>query len=115
MPNSRPSFKDLKSAVEFIAHALETRHYEPVADACVEDRPMPSGSPPARDYRLRAIEALASRHAGGSIRALYAGQEFPDQATTFKLGGHDRELGHVHVDFVHAEVGWQLKDIWVCR
>jgi hypothetical protein len=115
MPNSSPSFKDLKGAVEFIAIALETRHYEAVADACVDERPRPSGLPSARDYRLSAIEALASRHTGASLRSLYGRREFPDQATTFKLGGHDRELGHVHMDFVRAEVGWQLKEIWVCR
>jgi hypothetical protein len=84
MPEPRPSFGDLRGAVEFLARALETRHYEPVADACEDEGPISPGLPSEREYRLSAVKALATRHTGDSFRALYAGREFPDQATAVK-------------------------------
>jgi len=51
----------------------------------------------------------------GPFRQLYAAREFPAAGGSFKLGGHMRELGHVHIDFVRVAGGWALDDIWKCR
>ena len=112
---SKPAFLDLSVAVDFIARALESDDYDTLADACVEERPAAPGLPTPREHRLRAIKVLAERHRGGSLRSLYTGRVFPAQDTCLKLGGHDRELGHVHIDFARSELGWRLIDIWICR
>ncbi len=114
MADPKPSFPDLGAAVEFIARALETGDHDALADACV-DAGEAAGPREARAYRHRAIESLAGRHTGHSLRALYAGRAFPANATTLKLGGHGRELGHVHIDFARSEATWELENIWICR
>jgi hypothetical protein len=113
--NPKPSFTDLDAAIEFAARALDARDCGIVADACVADQPDAVGLPTRREYRVRAIESLAARHAASSLRSRYAGRTFPANEATFELGGHESELGHVHVDFVRGEDGWQFKEIWICR
>jgi hypothetical protein len=118
MNDPKPAFIDLSAAVEFIAQALDTDDHERLADACVEEfewREDIPGLPMRREYRLREIALLADRHKRSSLRLLYAGRSFPSQDERFKLGGHGKELGHLHIDFVRSELGWQLENIWQCR
>ena len=115
MTTHKPSFVELSVAVDFIASALETGNHGVLADACIDARDTVSGLPTEREYRLDAINALAERHTGTSLRALYVGRVFPAREMRLKLGGHAQELGHVHVDFVRSESGWQFENIWLCR
>jgi hypothetical protein len=110
-----PSFTELSDAVDFIARALEVGDHGPLAEACVTREVDAPGLPTRREYRLRAIELLLGVHREKPLRALYAGRAFPPQGSRFKLGGHARELGHLHVDFVREGPGWQLENIWLCR
>jgi hypothetical protein len=66
-------------------------------------------------FATLVFPALCARHRRGCLRALYAGRVFPDAALSYKLGGHDSELGNVHVDFVRRPEGWVLQRIWVCQ
>ena len=62
------------------------------------------------------VEMLLNEHRRtGAFTKLYADRHFPSTASTFKLGGHASELGHIHIDFVRDAEGWRLKDIWNCR
>ena len=126
MNDIKPSFVDLSVAVDFIVSALATGDHGALADACTasaletDDGPLDeacvkAGLQTPREHRLEAIKALADRHAATSLRSLYVGRVFPARATRLKLGGHAQELGHVHVDFVRSESGWQLENIWQCR
>ena len=113
------TFATLADAVAFLADNLDNADVEAIAAQCTDsrldtDRPA-SVLPPKRDYRVRAIQGLAARHAERSLRSRYLGREFPSDASHFKLGGHGQELGHIHIDFLLSDTGWQLKEIWVCR
>ena len=58
---------------------------------------------------------LKERERTGPFSKLYANRQFPEAATTFKLGGHASELGHIHIDFIREGAAWKLKDVWNCR
>ena len=116
----QPQFRELHSAVGFLATMLEHRRFGELADACLQatdlDDAMLQGSLQSkRNYRLRAISALAEKHAAADLRNVYAGHEFPTSESQFKLGGHDAELGHVHIDFQRTSGRWVLREIWICR
>ena len=113
------AFQQLGDAVEFLADNLEKHNYEAIADHCIaalrDDEYVSVDLPSARDYRLAAIKALSDRHAEHSLRFLYERREFPADRQEFKLGGHGKELGHIHVDFEITPAGWCLKEVWICR
>ncbi len=44
-----------------------------------------------------------------------AEKEFPCDCVEFKLGGHQSELGHIHIDFAKRDDSWVIKSIWMCR
>jgi hypothetical protein len=46
---------------------------------------------------------------------LYADWQFPIGGQEFKLGGHGRELGHIHIDFIKGLAGWEIQRVWMCR
>lgn len=105
MTRQAPAFIELSAAIDFIAGTLESGDHRTLADACLTEGP----------DSLRAIELLARFHAEKGLRSLYAGKAFPPKETRFKLGGHGRELGHLHIDFVRTGFSWQLANIWQCR
>ena len=114
------AFQQLGDAVEFLADNLEKHNYEAIANHCIaplrdDDENVSVGLPSARDYRLAAIKALSDRHTEHSLRFLYERWEFPADRQEFKLGGHGKELGHIHVDFEITPAGWCLKEVWICR
>jgi hypothetical protein len=125
----KPSFVLLSDAVDFIARALEAGEFDRLLDASVgastgieADVRLLSGgdeaSPLMRDLRghkLREVQILAERHKDRSLRTLYEGRAFPQHEDRFTLGGHGRELGYVHIDFLRSISGWQLENIWECR
>ena len=115
MTAREPSFTELSDAIDFIAHALDIGEHGVLADACVMRELDAPGLPTRREYRLHAIELLARVHREKPLRSVYAGRAFPSQESRFKLGGHARELGHLHVDFVREGPGWRLENVWLCR
>ena len=113
------SFEKLSEAVAFLASHLEQDDVEAIAFQCTDsvhdEARAANGSLDPREVRRRAIRELGRRHATLSLRWRYLGRSFPSDASEHKLGGHDKELGHVHVDFARTDGAWQLKEIWICR
>jgi hypothetical protein len=52
---------------------------------------------------------------GPCLLELYAEKEFPQDSWEFKLAGHGKELGHIHIDFVKSKAGWEIQKVWMCR
>jgi hypothetical protein len=96
------TFLNLSHAVGFISEALEEDDWKSLADACRAELPA-------------AWVRLQETHRTTPLPELYADREFPKNSTEFKLGGHDTELGHIHIDFVKESNGWEIKQIWMCR
>jgi hypothetical protein len=97
-------FSKLADAVRFLARSIETRDDSALADASREDLPA--------DW---VLDRLREQNVATPLVTLYAGRKFPVAAKEFKLGGHDRELGHIHIDFVRSGTTWQIQKIWMCR
>jgi hypothetical protein len=98
------AFANLADAVQFLAEVLANNDYEILALVCREKLPQPW-----------VLERLRERHESTPLPELYSGWEFPQNAKEFTLGGHDMELGHIHIDFVKSKKGWTIKEIWMCR
>ncbi len=125
----KPSFVFLNDAVDFIARALGAGEFDGLLDACMGPRDGIEAdvrllseddetSPLMRDLRvhkLRELRVLAERHGSRSLRTLYEGGAFPQHGDRFTLGGHNRELGYFHIDFLRSTSGWRLENIWMCR
>jgi hypothetical protein len=108
----------LAAAVEFIVECLDSGDFDALGTACEKAHEMQEqvqGLPSPAEYRRRAIAGLAQQHQQTRLDKLYSGLEFPDNITTHKLGGHGKELGHIHIDFRQAGEMWFLGEIWVCR
>ena len=98
------TFVDLAGAVQFLADALEANDDDALANASREALPV-----------SWILEQLREQNATTPFVELYAGRVFPPSATVYKLGGHSKELGHIHIDFVGSEIGWEIERIWMCR
>lgn len=103
---SVPSFASLQDAVNFLVSCVDTQDHDALSAASLRAANV--------DARL-LLAALKARHERTPLTQLYAGREFPQDANHLKLGGHDRELGHVHVDFVKKGKAWYLDGVWMCR
>jgi len=115
----RPTFATLPDAISFLAERLDSNDHDAIAAAC--DGPPETPRNVAgevvhwRRHQTWAIKKLAEAHTQCDLRERYAGREFPAGVRCFKLGGHEAELGHTHVDFLYTREGWLLERIWVCR
>jgi hypothetical protein len=108
----KPSFRSLDEALAFIEKRLEDDELDGLFGACREDR--------ESDYmRGLILEHPRQINAEVGLRALYLDcsrpMAFPQDAEAFKLGGHNKELGHIHIDFRKVGARWQLEAIWKCR
>jgi hypothetical protein len=87
-------------AVSFLANALKQKQFAAVTEAT----------------KLKEVDAFyLEQLAEYDLPTLYAGRSFPGEGDEFKLGGHDKELGHIHIDFVRNGDGWEINNIWMCR
>lgn len=99
------AFSTLQEAVIFIVACLEKDDYKNLADACEStDKP-----------NEQLLKTLKEIHAQTPLPTLYAGKDFPKNETTFKLGGHMKELGFIHIDFIKKDNAWHLARIWMCK
>jgi len=103
------AFRNLADLVAFVGDCLERDDRAVLAAACAGDE----GEGSVTDGAFKWLRAHQSR---ASLIDLYREQQLPNAAGTFKLGGHDRELGHVHVDLASPDGrSWHLVKIWQCR
>lgn len=98
------SFSSLAEAARFLAGVISQRDYDALALACHEQLP-----------EEWVLERLREQHESTPLPELYADREFPQDAREFKLGGHAKELGHIHIDFVKSKAGWEIQKVWMCR
>lgn len=104
------AFKTLATATNLLDRAIEAGDRKLLLAA------IPSASTTVFSQQPAVFEQLArERQRTGDLAMLYKDREFPAGKDTFKLGGHDAELGHIHIEFVRDRDAWKLKDIWQCR
>lgn len=101
-----PSFTNLQQAVQFISASLTTTNFVAIRHACVS----PKGKP--KDHILLSLK---QKHKETPLPELYAKTSFPTNSPRFKLGGHMKELGSIHIDFQKEKDLWRLTSIWMCR
>ena len=58
---------------------------------------------------------LKDRHGQEDLRTRYRQRRFPRDQTNHKPGGHLKELGCLHIDFIREDGGWHLERTWLCR
>jgi hypothetical protein len=108
----KPSFRSLAEAVSFIEIRLQDGDLAGLFGACNQVR--------QSDHMCSVVfESLQEIHTEVGLRSLCLEcsppAAFPPDAETFKLGGHGKELGHIHIDFCKVGARWQLEEIWMCR
>ena len=107
--NSKPGFARLAEALAFIQTALEKNDYAALRGACA------TGEKACLAQQRAPFDQLQAAHQAKPLTERFGKLDFPDQADTFKLGGHGSEIGHLHVDFIRTQGKWQLRDIYNCR
>ena len=107
-------FHSLSEAVDFICSQIEAGDPALLTAAMAGKHP-DDAFDYIRFFERSVYPLLAARHREGCLRALYTGREFPTDQACFKLGGHDSELGYIHIDFVRQPDGWALQRIWLCQ
>ena len=101
------SFENLEQAVDFIATSLETTNDTAIANACLDIKNQRSFN--------GALSVLRWINEKEPIQDLYANKSFPIFRKRFTLGGHNKELGHVHICFIKTDGVWRLEDIFECK
>ncbi|MHA3775490.1 hypothetical protein ACXR0O_28565 [Verrucomicrobiota bacterium sgz303538] len=102
-------FKDLKEATAVLDQCLAAHSRQQLLKIVAQPDGNFGRSPALFDSLTREWKRT------GPFSVLYSSRKFPVVGSTFKLGGHDSELGHMHIDFKRTEAGWVLDDIWICR
>ena len=98
-------FTNLQDAVVLLDSLLAAGDVSAIHDLCLE----PSSSD---DY----IHELAATYL--PLAPKYAGRTFPvDGDTSFTLGGHESELGHINIVFEKKKKSneWVISQIFKCR
>ena len=111
------SFQHLSEAVDWISTCLETGAAQEMAAhlAYVRRSRIKNFRPDRERFIQWEFPNLQKRHQEIDLRRYYQGREFPEQESTFTLGGHFAELGCIHIDFARTAQGWVLDEIWTCR
>ena len=104
----RPTFGNLAEFFEWADPLLADKQIHTILAA-------QSGRVGSREGPLRSLRQLRSTLDGKSLSEVFAGTEFSKAYKHFKLGGHNKELGHCHIDFVQNNGRWMLDRIWHCR
>lgn len=105
-PAAPTSFTSLKAAVSFISSCLDQNDFAKLADACTNKVLRPDES---------LLKRLKAKHEEKPLPELYAGMEFPTVGRVLELGGHDKELGFIHILFEKEGDKWFLESIVLCR
>jgi hypothetical protein len=101
------SYDSVGQAVAFITENVRRDSTEVLYKACLE--------PQKRASFDNIVEILKVLDRKKPLPELYAGQAFPADGMTFKLGGHGAPWGHVHIDFIKKNKKWFIKKIWQCK
>lgn len=106
-----PTFGDLKEAVLFISDCASKQDVSRLSGAVANGYGI---STPEQRYG-HLLDQLGRINQGTPLTQIYDGREFPEGADTMTLGGHNKELGHIHILFRKQDEGWVLWDLGMCR
>lgn len=67
------------------------------------------------DLKAQGVKKMKQRLGDRNLVDVFDGISFPEDTDTFKLGGHEGPLRHIHIDFRKVEGSWYLSQIWMCR
>jgi hypothetical protein len=110
------SFRALSQAIDFIAELIERNAAsELMAQFAYIQHPQVAGPHYSTSFTNHIFPQLQTYHHEINFRARYEGKRFPADETRYTLGGHMKELGCIHIDFIKKEQGWVLDSIWECR
>jgi hypothetical protein len=105
---ARPHFHHVADFLTWADKKLAADDYEALVKAQADVKnPQPT--------RLAYVKQLDADLGESKLAKVFEGREFPKDATNFKLGGHRKELGCCHIDFVKDGGSWQIARIWQCR
>lgn len=105
----KPSFVKFKDAIQFISDTLGNDNYDKIKESCVGKDGKPTDCP---KYTFDNLKKLNEKN---PVLKTYEKTEFPEDKDNFKLGGHMKELGCIHIDFIKVEGSWFIQDLWTCR
>ena len=109
-------FQSLESAIEFISECVEMDAAVALFNQTMYAESQEENFFKEPDYFVRStFPPLKEQFQVMDFRIRYKGYSFPENGETFKLGGHDRELGHMHIDFLKSGDYWVIEKIWQCR
>ena len=109
-------FQTLEAVVDFICSSLDTDTCGTLLNQIEQSERHTARDSSYPDYFQKFVfSQLQDLHRKLDLRRLYRGRTFPKEQRTYKLGGHMQELGCIHIDFLKAEQGWVISDIWICR
>ena len=103
-----PDFKNLSTFLAWADKKLDADDHAALVAAQTDTTDSPAS-------KLVYVKALDTQLAGKKLATVFQAREFPGDAETVKLGGHDKEPGHFHLDFRKHGHSWQLARIWQCR
>lgn len=107
-------FNSLESAITFIAECVESNSAAALFDQTVSAKGQQLFK--EADYFVAStFPSLKKQFQALDFRTRYKGLSFPENETMFKLGGHNKELGHIHIDFLKISDNWVIEKIWQCR
>ncbi|MCP3922817.1 MAG: hypothetical protein GY714_09555 [Desulfobacterales bacterium] len=104
-------FNSLETAMGFIINCVESKNPELLINAIKHNQKEQSYS---EKYKKEFLY-LSYQHKKGSLQGLIKGMPFPKDKIIYKVGGHGKQYGNVHIVFEKYGDGWGLKDIWHCR
>jgi len=109
-------FHTLADAIAFISECLETNSARVLFDQTVFAEMQAEKYVEHPDHFIKfTFPVLLYEFQKMDFRTRYKDTLFPIEAERFKLGGHDKELGHIHIDFLKRGDAWVIEKIWCCR
>ncbi|GAA5121377.1 hypothetical protein JIN84_00605 [Luteolibacter yonseiensis] len=105
---AKPRFRHVSEFATWADAKLAADDYEALMKA-------QSDTKDSRQTQLINLGTLDAWLKQRTLAKIYEGRDFPKDATTFKLGGHEMELGHCHIEFSKKDGSWEIVRIWQCR
>ncbi len=109
-------FNSLASAIDFISECVESNSAIALFNQTMSSENQKTGLLKETDYFIKyTFPQLQKQFQIMDFRIRYKNNSFPENENFFKVGGHNKELGHIHMDFLKFEDNWIIKEIWQCR
>ena len=109
-------FHTLADAIAFISECVESHSALALFNQTLSVESQEEKFFKEPDYFIKStFPALQRQFQVMDFRIRYEGRSFPENMVTFKLRGHDKELGHMHIDFLKRGDDWVIEKIWQCR